>query len=36
MIENESALNEWKWNNYLVETPEGFDTLPDLIIFQIE
>ena len=36
MVEIKSTLNEWKWNNYLVQTPEGFDTLPDLIIFQTE
>ena len=28
MLEVQSDLNEWKWNNLLGEAPEGFDTLP--------
>ena len=27
MLEVQSDLNEWKWNNLLGEAPEGFDTL---------
>lgn len=27
MLEVQSNLNEWKWNNLLGEAPEGFDTL---------